>query len=474
MRGRLNLVSGAAAIGLAVAAVGCGGSAAKPAATPASVSDAGVELFVQAGCGSCHTLAAARAGGQIGPNLDQLKPDAATVARQVRSGGGAMPSFRDQLSSKQIDDLAAYVARVAGTKGTRGMPDSVAATFRPTSTKVSQCGTDTLCYQQAFGNLAYREGSQRALAAFARAIKTNPTVGSGCHLIAHAIGAGALVRYKGDPGKAFVAGGNLAMTCWSGYYHGILQRAFLGVPRTKASLQAAARRLCSSAAVHTNSFVLYQCVHGLGHGLMIYTAYDLPLALRICDGLATAWDQSSCTGGVFMENLQSSLGIASPWLKKSDPLYPCDIVAQRDKLYCYLMVTSHVLDVSGGSWQKTAQWCRRAETGWTATCFQSFGRDASGRTRQDPVQIVRLCALARDLERDCIYGAARDITSMDAGARRASPFCSRVPASFRATCFNGIGTILGGFHTSAADRRAACRASVPRAYRRDCFAGAGA
>ncbi len=108
------------------------------------------------------------------------------------------------------------------------------------------------------------------------------------------------------------------------------------------------------------------------------------------------------------------------------------------------------------------------------TCFQSFGRDASGRILQDPARIVRLCALARGFERDCIYGAARDITSMDAGARRSSPFCSRVPASFRAICFNGIGTILGGFHTYAADRRAACRASVPCWFWRDCFAGAGA
>ena len=466
---RGNLAGALAAAAFVVVFAGCGSSG-KRSVTPASVSDEGANVYLQAGCGSCHTLAAAKSGGQVGPNLDQLRPDAATVARQVRRGGATMPPFAKRLTGTQIDAVAAYVARVAGTKG---VPDSVAATFKPDGTKLSQCGTDTLCYQQAFGNLAYRDGSRRALAAFAKAITANPTVGSGCHLIAHAIGAGALVRY-GDPGKAFVAGGNLAMTCWSGYYHGILQRAFLGVPRTKASLQAAARRLCSSAAVHTTTFVLYQCVHGLGHGLMIYTQYDLPLSLKICDGLADRWDQSSCTGGIFMENLQSSLGIVSPWLKKGDPLYPCDIVASRDKLYCYLMVTSHVLDVTGGSWQKTAAWCRKAESAWISTCFQSFGRDASGRTLQNPAQIVRLCSLAQNRESDCIYGAARDITSMDAGARRSSPFCSSVPARFRSICFNGIGTILGGFHTYANGRRAACRAVVPAAYRRDCFAGAGA
>jgi hypothetical protein len=138
------------------------------------------------------------------------------------------------------------------------------------------------------------------------------------------------------------------------------------------------------------------------------------------------------------------------------------------------MVTSHVLDVTGGSWDRTAGWCRKAEANWVATCFQSFGRDASGRTLQNPAQIGRICALARGHESDCIYGASRDITSMDAGARRSSPFCGSVLGRFRALCFNGIGTILGGFHNSAADRRVACDAAVPVRYRRDCYAGAGA
>jgi mono/diheme cytochrome c family protein len=75
---------------------------------------AGKKVFLDAACGGCHTLKDAGSGGQIGPNLDQLKPDKARVARQVRTGGGAMPSFADQLSAKQIDDVATYVSSVAG------------------------------------------------------------------------------------------------------------------------------------------------------------------------------------------------------------------------------------------------------------------------------------------------------------------------------------------------------------------------
>jgi mono/diheme cytochrome c family protein len=67
-----------------------------------------------AGCGGCHTLKDAGSTGNVGPNLDQLKPSAATVSHQVEVGGGPMPAFKGTLSSAQIAAVAAYVSSVAG------------------------------------------------------------------------------------------------------------------------------------------------------------------------------------------------------------------------------------------------------------------------------------------------------------------------------------------------------------------------
>lgn len=77
---------------------------------------AGKQAWDKASCGGCHTLAAAGGTGTVGPNLDQLKPDEPTVARQVTNGGGAMPAFKGILSPAQITAVATYVAQVAGTK----------------------------------------------------------------------------------------------------------------------------------------------------------------------------------------------------------------------------------------------------------------------------------------------------------------------------------------------------------------------
>lgn len=76
---------------------------------------AGAAVFKSAGCGSCHTMKAAHASGQIGPNLDQVRPSYAIAHLMLEQGGGGMPPFAGQLSPAQIRDVAAYVAEKAGS-----------------------------------------------------------------------------------------------------------------------------------------------------------------------------------------------------------------------------------------------------------------------------------------------------------------------------------------------------------------------
>ncbi len=206
---------------------------------------------------------------------------------------------------------------------------------------------------------------------------------------------------------------------------------------------------------------------------MIYSGLDLPWALETCDELATEWDQQSCTGGVFMENISTSYGVKSRFVKDDDPIYPCGMVEERHKLYCYLMVTSRINELNGFNWRQTAATCRTVERGWVTTCFESYGRDASGFTRQNPKRISELCKLTRPHIASCVYGAARDVTSNDAGGERAAKICPLVAPRFRAQCYNGIGTILGSLNGTEADRRKACAEITPRIYRRSCLAGSG-
>lgn len=75
---------------------------------------AGAAVFEGAGCGGCHTLAAAGSAGNVGPNLDELKPSYDQVLDIVTNGRGAMPAFSGQLSEDDIKNVAAYVSQSAG------------------------------------------------------------------------------------------------------------------------------------------------------------------------------------------------------------------------------------------------------------------------------------------------------------------------------------------------------------------------
>ena len=75
----------------------------------------GLEVYNnKAQCGMCHTLQAAGSEGQIGTNLDQLKPFMPQVVAAVTNGIGVMPAFEGMLSSEEIEAVAHFVSTSAG------------------------------------------------------------------------------------------------------------------------------------------------------------------------------------------------------------------------------------------------------------------------------------------------------------------------------------------------------------------------
>ena len=63
----------------------------------------------KAQCGVCHTLQMARSEGQIGPNLDQIKPQIPQIIATVTYGIGVMPSWQGILTYEEIEAVAYYV-----------------------------------------------------------------------------------------------------------------------------------------------------------------------------------------------------------------------------------------------------------------------------------------------------------------------------------------------------------------------------
>ena len=380
------------------------------------------------------------------------------------------------LAALAVATLAVAVV-AGGGSGTPQTTDALplhplAGNFKPDETTLDDCSDDDqTCLEQAYGNIAYRLGPTRALAALEMRAEF---ASNSCHRIAHSIGSASLARYEGNVGRTFAEGFS---DCFSGYYHGVLERSLVNVKSYKAdALGAVARGLCTDAEIRVVQELEYHCLHGLGHGLMITSGYSLPLSLDVCDYMEGEWAVRACNGGVFMENIVTSYGVRSPWLREDDPVYPCNAVDEEDKQPCYQLVTSRILRVVGVDWERTAEICASVEARWVGACFESYGRDASGQTHRDTDEVLDICAVARPYggEQKCVQFAAMDHVENFAGGRQAAEFCDRAPASLQPPCYLALGTILGRFETTAATRAADCRSLTTVARNvASCIRGAG-
>ena len=356
--------------------------------------------------------------------------------------------------------------------GVGGAFHPVAGNFAPDDTALAECGHSYGCLEQAFGNISFKQGPRRAFAAFSTQLESNSDVERDCHRIVHTIGSAAYSRYDGNVARTFSEGSSI---CASGYYHGILERAFVGIT-SKAKLGAVARRLCVDVGIRRRSFLDYQCRHGLGHGFMIQTGYDLPMALSLCSDLGTGWDRVTCTGGSFMENMSTRFGFRSRFLDDKKPLYPCTSVATRYRSSCYVRATTWILQLEKNDFSRTASVCRSAGSPWSPFCFRGYGRDAVVDARYRNFRRVRaLCALTGSSIGDCYYGAARTFGDGEGatGVEEAARFCAAAPTTVRERCAAGFGIVVGLLQPTSRSRRAMC-AQLATQQTESCFAAASA
>jgi mono/diheme cytochrome c family protein len=102
------------------------------AAPPRVPGGPGAQVFANNGCGGCHTLAAAKSGGTVGPNLDEVLPgqSLAKIEEDIADPNGAiakgfppnvMPADYEQtLTPKELKDLAQFLLESTQSGGGKG------------------------------------------------------------------------------------------------------------------------------------------------------------------------------------------------------------------------------------------------------------------------------------------------------------------------------------------------------------------
>ncbi len=326
------------------------------------------------------------------------------------------------------------------------------------------------CYAQLLSQRLTKRGLADAVATLDVLVAADPDVATQAHEYAHGIGIEAYGKSPNITGTFAACGDGYS----SGCRHGVIQAYFESRQQvTRPEVEG----LCQPfKGADQSRWVLFQCVHGMGHGLTMFHSHDLPRALEDCDLLADGWDRESCYGGAFMESVinattphhpASQLAArghhhqAASTFKAIDPndaLYPCSMMADRYLHACYQMQTSVMLHLNRGDIGHAARSCERAPAKIRSVCFQSLGRDATSYSARDPQKTVDLCHKAREPYRPaCYFGAAKALVDWTATTDAAFAFCQLVASEAGGpTCYQALGEEIATLLATPPERDAQC------------------
>jgi hypothetical protein len=242
--------------------------------------------------------------------------------------------------------------------------------------------------------------------------------GDDVHLVAHAVGDWLFATY-GAKGLA---------QCTNEFGNGCSHEVVIGVftmdgPKALQEISDICNTIPGGKLAYT------MCYHGVGHGVLAYTDYDMPQAIDLCKKLS---DYSAdprvpieCDGGVVMEMI-TGLHDPAEWrlqskkyVSDSDPLSPCDrnFMPDASRPICLIYLTPHLMNVAGTrlteiqptALAKAFSYCDQIDTSHPdqrTACFGGFGkefvsmahhrdiRNLDQMTNSELQEVYKLCLLA--------------------------------------------------------------------------------
>jgi hypothetical protein len=366
----------------------------------------------------------------------------------------------------------------------------------------------TPCYQVLLESVLKSQGIDSAMAALTSLAATEREVRDNSHMFAHSLGLAAFTT----PAELASVFSRCSPGFQSGCYHGVIQAYFLDQHRRSPGTAVGAAEinsLCKDFRAGDGRWLLFQCAHGLGHGLELIYAHDLPRALAGCDLVSDSWERPACYGGAFMENIvsvtnphQTAEGIAggmeemdmsgdmsgmdmsgmdhsdsASHYKKfdlSDPLYPCSTLEARYGSQCYLIQTSLILFENHGDFAAASRSCETVPQSFRVECFVSLGRDANSYGGGDPALAIRSCANAPEAYRPwCHVGVVKNRVDITSHPSDGFSYCAALTEnSSKVTCYSAVGEEIRLLTSDSAKKREMCSAAPPP-FDGACLYGAG-
>jgi len=204
-----------------------------------------------------------------------------------------------------------------------------------------------------------------------------------CHDVMHKIGEESFKKY-GDFAKVMEYQDPLC----TGYIHGVIQGYFATVKDPNEAIKTVCQKYPQA------KFQALLCQHSVGHVLMYYSNNDLPKSLEACSKLASGFDRSACTGGVYMENFNADPNLhPSQYLKDDDLFYPCNSFGQY-KEQCYIHAPYRFLENNNDDYDSALNWCKQTEEQFRGICIAGVVAQAAIKNLDEPKFAESICEKA--------------------------------------------------------------------------------
>lgn len=284
--------------------------------------------------------------------------------------------------------------------------------------------------EKVFVDLVKTESPRVALAELRVGTETDERLMRSCHPIVHEIGREAYRKYQ-DFAESMQYRDEL---CNSGYLHGIIEGYFSGTDDVFEAMQT----VCSRYAPH--SFLALECYHGIGHGLMYYTANDLPKSLDMCAVYESNFARRQCMNGVFMENFSSDNNLhTSAYLKADDLFYPCASQKEQYKDLCYVYAPVRYLSVHTNDYVGALRWCDEAERTHRSVCAFGLGGQAMKENRHNPTFVETICGSNRKGQTEhCVDGMVNLYIQHAGSVEPAIELCGKLKKQNKKTCLSAV------------------------------------
>jgi hypothetical protein len=320
------------------------------------------------------------------------------------------------------------------------------------------------CYGSVFAVYMKNNGGRKTLELLDTLQRMGGYIQTNCHPLSHRVGNIALYVYETVP-KAVP---EYIPVCHSGYYHGLLEEYLA----TAESYEKGVAEVCGTTQTQIY-FNWFQCTHGLGHGVMQFRDNEVPQALKDCDIIDVANNgREICYAGVFMENITTDekTGHPAKYIKKEDPIYPCNGVEDKYRSACYFLSSSQILKINGWNFPETFKVCDGAEEKYRFLCYQSLGRDVSGSTQRNNQRVKELCDLGSTAfaRTECYFGAVRDYINEVGQFDTGIGLCNFIDQTYRDRCYSAVFFDMQQYKKGA-DFDAVCD-KMPETYKVRCKA----